>query len=164
MRRLFETFLSLSRFVVLLPVVTLVVAATAAFVYGVAVFVNGVADVIAHPFPVGNRIGLFLLVIDLFLVGATLLIAAVGFYELFVARVAPEQRSGIPGWLRMDDLNDLKARVISMIVLVVAVAFVEFVVDQSAGIGVLEIGAGVALVITALVAFLRFGGRARGEG
>ena len=35
----------------------------------------------------------------------------------------------LPGWLRMNDLNDLKARVISMIILVAAVTFVDVVVE-----------------------------------
>lgn len=162
MRRLFELLLTQSRFIVVVPVIALVLAAFGAFAYGGAVFVNAITEVVAHPFPVGNRIGLFLLVVDLFLIGATLLVAAIGFYELFIARLDGDRRGSIPVWLRMDDLNHLKARVISMIVLVVAVAFVEFVVDQAAGLEVLELGGGIALVIAALVAFLRFG--ARGEG
>lgn len=162
MRRVFETFLSISRLAVLLPVVTLVLAGLGAFIYGTAVFVNSIGDIVTHPFPVGNRIGLFLLEIDLFLIGATLLIAAVGFYELFIARIDDDRRSAIPAWLRMEDLNDLKARVLSMIVLVVAVAFVEFVVDDAAGLEVLELGGGIALVVAALVAFLHFGARSEG--
>lgn len=162
MRRLFETFLSLSRLTIVLPVVALVVAGMGAFLYGAAVFVHSIGDVIAHPFPVGNRIGQFLLEIDLFLIGATLLIAAIGFYELFIGRIDGGRGGALPAWLRMDDLNDLKARVIGMIVLVVAVAFVEFVVDRAEGLQVLELGGGIALVIAALVVFLRFG--SRGEG
>lgn len=163
MRRALESLLTLSRIVFVIPIVVLVLAAIAAFVYGGAVFVNGIGEVIAHPFPVGNRVGLFLLVIDLFLIGATLLIAAIGFYELFVDRLGEGGRY-MPTWLQMNDLNDLKARVVSMIILVVAVGFVETVVDQAAGLQVLELGAGIALVIAALVIFVRFGGPERGEG
>lgn len=162
MRRMFDLLLTQSRIVVVVPVVALVLAAFGAFAYGTAVFINGITEVVAHPFPVGNRIGLFLLVVDLFLIGATLLIAAIGFYELFIARLDGEPRGALPVWLRMDDLNDLKARVIGMIVLVVAVAFVELVVDQAAGLDVLEVGGGVALVIAALVAFLHLGARSEG--
>ena len=57
----------------------------------------------------------------------------------------------------MHDLNDLKARVISMIILVAAVTFVDVVVESKSGLNTLYLGAAVALVIAALTAFLRFG-------
>lgn len=57
----------------------------------------------------------------------------------------------------MHDLNDLKARVISMIILVAAVTFVDVVVESGSGLNTLYLGTAVALVIAALTAFLRFG-------
>ncbi len=164
MRRLFESFLTQSLLVVAIAIVVLVLSAAGAFVYGAAVFINGLTEIAAHPFPVGNKIGIFLLDIDLFLIGATLLIAAVGFYELFFGRVGSEGGSRMPAWLRMNDLNDLKVRVISMIVLILAVTFGETVVDDVAGLEVLELGGGIALTVVALVAFVRFSGRPHGEG
>ncbi|HET6793187.1 MAG TPA: YqhA family protein, partial [Acidimicrobiales bacterium] len=135
-------------------------AAIGSFVYGTAVFVHGIQEVIDHPFPVGNKIGLFALIIDLFLIGATLMIAAVGFYELFVGRIGGGRE--VPAWLKMSDLNDLKARVLSMVILVVAVSFVEVVVDFPAGVEVLQVGAGAAAVIVALTIYLRLGAEGRG--
>jgi uncharacterized membrane protein YqhA len=158
----FERGLLMSRGLVLIPVVVLVVAAGGAFVYGSALFVHSAAEAISHPFPVGNRIGLFLIVVDLFLVGATLLIAAIGFYELFISRVnVSDRRAGMPPWLVMNDLNDLKARAVSMLVLVTAVSFVDIVVDFHGGRDILYLGTAAALVIVALTAFLRFGAGGR---
>ena len=116
----FERSLVLSRSVALIPVVVLTLAATGAFVYGAALFVHSAAEIIGNPFPVGDKIGLFLLVVDLFLVGATMLIAAIGFYELFVNHASADRQHGLPTWLVMRDLDDLKARVVSMLVLVAA--------------------------------------------
>jgi uncharacterized membrane protein YqhA len=156
--RWFERGLRLSRGLVLIPVVVLVLSALAAFAYGAALFIWALAEVIPHPFPVGHKIGLFLLDIDLFLVGATLLISAIGFYELFISKVdAGGRGAGMPPWLVMRDLNDLKARVVSMLVLVAAVSFVDVVVGFSGGQDILYLGGAVALVIAALTAFLRFG-------
>jgi uncharacterized membrane protein YqhA len=158
----FELGLAATRGLVFIPVVILAVAALGAFTYATITFIHSVREVVDHPFPVGNKVGLFLLVIDLFLIGATMLIAAIGFYELFINRVdAP--RAKIPGWLVMHDLNDLKARVIAMIVLVAAVSFVELLVDFRSGLDVLEVGAGVGLVIGALTVFMRFGTQRHGE-
>lgn len=155
-----EWGLLFSRKIVLLPVLVLVLAAVGSFVYGAAVFIDTLVAVVRDPFPIGNRIGLLMLVIDLFLVGATMLIAAIGFYELFISKVEPgHDGHGMPAWLEMRDLNDLKARVISMIILVVAVAFVDVVVDFTDARRVFFLGAGVALVIGALTTYLRWGSR-----
>lgn len=163
--RWFERSLQLSRGLILIPVVALVISSLAAFTYGAALLIWSLIEVVPHPFPVGHKLGLFLLDIDLFLVGATLLISAIGFYELFISKVDPGgPGSAMPPWLVMRDLNDLKARVLSMLVLVAAVSFVDVVVGFSGGPGILYLGGGVALVIAALTAYLRFGtGREAGD-
>jgi uncharacterized membrane protein YqhA len=150
-----ERSLAASLYLAIIPVAILVLAALGAFVYGAAVFVHSVMDIARHPFPVGNQVGLFLLDIDLFLIGGTLLISAVGFYELFIREIRVDGGTRIPAWLEMRDLNDLKGRVIAMIIMVLAVGFVELALDSHNGLQVLEIGGGVALVIVALTAFLR---------
>ena len=152
-----ERVLAGSLMMALIPVVMLVASALGAFVYGVVVFAHAARTIIRHPFPVGNHIGLFLLDIDLFLIGATLLISAVGFYELFVSQRRLDE-SVMPSWLEMRDLNDLKRRIVAMIIMVLAVSFVEVIVDNPDGRQALDLGAGIALVIVALTVFLRLGG------
>ena len=153
-----EWVLLASLLLIVVPVVVLMFAALAAFAYGTNVFVHSVRDLVQHPFPVGHKVGMFILVIDLFLIGATLLIASVGFYELFISRVdLGAGRPRLPAWLDMRDLNDLKARVVSMLILVAGVTFVDALVNFERGLDVLELGAGIALVVAALTFFLRFG-------
>jgi uncharacterized membrane protein YqhA len=153
----FERGLSLAQLTLVLPVVVLVLSGIGAFIYGVVVAAHSVVDIADHPF-VAHNLRLFLTEIDLFLIGATLIIAAYGLYELFISKINPGgTRWPLPRWLEMKDLNDLKARVISMIILVTAVSFVDIVVDFGPGLQALYLGAGVALVIGALTAFLRFG-------
>jgi uncharacterized membrane protein YqhA len=153
-----ERVLAGSLLLALIPVVVLVASALGAFVYGVVVFVHSVRMVARHPFPVGHHVGLFLLDIDLFLIGATLLISAVGFYELFVRDPRSGTASAMPAWLQMSDLNDLKLRILAMIVMVLSVSFVEVVVDEPNGRQVLDLGIGVAVVIVAVTVFMRLGG------
>ena len=158
--RAFERFLALARFLVLVPVVVLVLAAVWVFAYAVAVFVTSLPGTLEHPTPVGHKLGVFVVEIDLFLIGATLIIAAFGFYELFISKIdAGGRLGGLPRWLEMRDLNDLKARVTSMLILVAAVTFVELVLTSDPGPEALYVGAGVELVIAALTGFLRFGSR-----
>jgi len=147
-----------------IPVAFLLLAALGAFVYGIAVFINTFSSIVHHPFPVGHHIGLFLLDFDLFLIGATALISAVGFYELFIADIDRGRAGILPGWLAMEDLNDLKSRVISMIVLVLSVTFVEEAVDSPDGLYILEFGGAVALLIVALTVFLRVSGHSANGG
>jgi uncharacterized membrane protein YqhA len=154
-----EKILAASLRLIYIPVIVLLLAGLGAFVYGAVVFVDSLRQIVDNPYPVGHQIGLFLLDIDLFLIGATLLISAVGLFELFVREIDLQEGTPIPTWLQMRDLNDLKARVIAMIVLVLGVSFVEVVVDGPSGRHALELGTGIAVVIVALTVFVRLGGR-----
>jgi uncharacterized membrane protein YqhA len=160
LQRGFEHGLSLAQLTVLLPVVVLLLSAFGAFIYGTVVVVHFVENIASEPFAVHN-LRLFLTEIDLYLIGATLMIAAFGFYELFVSKVgrAGGQRPlPLPAWLEMEDLDDLKARVISMIILVTAVTFADVLLEfQEDELDVLYLGAGVAIFIGALTVYLRFG-------
>jgi len=162
--RRFERELSLSRVVVVVPVIVLLLAAMASFAYGTEVFVRSVVHVVDDPQLTSHNLGFLLLLTDLFLIGATLMISAFGFYDLFIGTAGVSSPGGrLPGWLRMHDLNDLKARVISMIILVAAVSFVDDVVESKGGLDTLYLGVGVGVVIAALTAFLHFGRMDGGE-
>jgi uncharacterized membrane protein YqhA len=143
-----------------IPIAVLILAGFGAFAYGIAVFIHSIDSVVSHPFPVGHQVGYFLLDIDLFLIGVTLLISGVGLYELFIREIPDDQAASLPTWLQIRDLNDLKGRVIAMIILVLSVSFVETAVDSPDGRQLLELGGGVALVIVALTVFMRLTGHA----
>jgi uncharacterized membrane protein YqhA len=161
----FEGFLALARVMVLIPVIILVLAALGIFVYAALVFFASMPGLFAHPTPPGHKLSVFVVEIDLFLIGATLIIAAYGFYELFISKIGEgPSRHTLPAWLKMRDLNDLKARVASMLILVAAVTFVDQVLAHNASLGILYLGVAVALVIGALIAFLRSGDSGRGSG
>ena len=139
------------------PVTFLLLSALASFVYAVAVLVHTIGEVASHPFPVGHNIGSLLLVFDLFLIGATALISGIGFYELFIGDIRVGGHDVLPGWLAMHDLNDLKSRVVSMIVLVLTVTFTEEAVGSPDPLQLLEFGGGITAVIVALTVFQRWG-------
>jgi uncharacterized membrane protein YqhA len=153
----FERGLSLAQLTVLLPVVALILTGIGAFIYGSVYFVHSILEISRHPFLPSN-LRLFLTEIDVFLIGATLIIAGFGLYELFIRRIDPANaRPPLPGWLEMNDLNDLKGRVISMVILVIAVTFVDVLLEFSQALDVLYVAAGVALIVGALTAYLRYG-------
>jgi len=160
----FEQMLALSRLLVYIPVVFLLVDAAASFVYGTDVLIR-TASAFGGEQPtdrVDGTIGRFLIVMDAFLVGATFLIAAFGFYELFICKNNQESRRyWLPSWLKMHDLEDLKARVVSMLILVAAITFVDVAVETHDERSTFYMGIGIAVVIVALTAFLRWGRHAQ---
>ena len=164
-QRRFERVLTASRLLTLIPVVFLLLDAAGSFIYGTDIFLRTASDVISEPAKIGGRLGIFLIVMDTFLVGATLMIAAFGFYELFIIK---GEQSGsalwLPKWLRMRDLEDLKARVVSMLILVAAITFVDRTVESKNHQEILFLGIGISIIIAALTTFLWFSRRNPPEG
>ena len=161
-QRRFERLLTTSRLLALIPVIFLLLDAAGSFLYGSDILLRTATGDVREPAHIGGRLGLFLVVMDTYLVGATLMIAAFGFYELFVIKNDQDShRYWLPRWLKARDLEDLKARVDSMLILVAAITFVDRLVESHDEPSVLYLGGGIGLVIVALTLFLRFGFHAR---
>jgi uncharacterized membrane protein YqhA len=152
-----DRMVRLTRIAVLVPAIVLAIAGCAAFIYGSVYFLHGVVVVSEHPFPVKDNLGLFLIDLDLFLIGATLLLIAVGFAELSLAGDRDHDRRAVPAWLDVRDLDDMKIRIMSMLTLIAVTSFVDVVVDFGGGRDIFWLGAGIALVVAAITGFLRFG-------
>jgi len=56
-------------------------------------------------------------VVDLFLLGFSVLVAAVGIYELFVGALP-----NMPNWLRLEDLESLKGVLIKTVIVVLGIS------------------------------------------
>ncbi|HEX2186813.1 MAG TPA: YqhA family protein, partial [Chloroflexota bacterium] len=80
--------------------------------------------------------------IDLFLLGTVLYITAVGLYELFIDPSLP-----MPAWLRITTLDDLKERLLAVVVVLLAVSFLDDVVTWDRSASILPLGLSVGLVI-----------------
>jgi uncharacterized membrane protein YqhA len=87
---------------------------------------------------------------DTVLIAAALFIIGLGLYELFVAEIP-----NLPGWLEISSLDDLKERLISVVVAVLSVNFFTRVMDWSGDINIVFFGAAIALVIAALALYTR---------
>lgn len=87
--------------------------------------------------------------IDLVLIATTLQLVAVGLYSLFIDSTIP-----LPDWLRIEGIDDLKRKLIVMVIIVLAVLFLEQVTTWGTDRNVLPLGAAIALVILALSLFL----------
>ena len=66
--------------------------------------------------------------IDLFLISTVLYIVSLGLYSLFIDNKLP-----LPHWLEITNFNDLERRLLSVIVVLLAVTFLGIVVDWNFG-------------------------------
>lgn len=123
-RRLFEGSRYLPGFAAALALAlaaaTYVLAAAKALDYGIDAFDGGDwrSSVITAQ---------ILEVVDLLLVGTVLVITAIGLWELFIGTL------DVPAWLQVESLDDLKGKIADVVLLVLAIKFVEkFVVSEVA--------------------------------
>lgn len=85
-------------------------------------------------------------IVDLFLVATVLVLVALGIWKLFVRDIP------LPDWLVIEDMGDLKRPVVQVLIVVLAIKFLEIAIENPA-VDVLFYGAGTALVMTALIFF-----------
>lgn len=141
-----------SRYVVVLAIGAIGLLATAILAYGVALTVRIVAGPLRDG--VGETSTKQLIIgaieaVDLFLLGVTLYVIALGLYELFIDPNLPTSP-----WLRIRDLDDLKGRVLGIVIVVLGVFFLGQALAWDGTRDLLPLGGASALVIAALTYFL----------
>lgn len=148
-----QRFLSSSRFLILLAVIGTFIAATTLLVYGLVEAVVLVNEAITKG-DVSSKgakaLALaFIELVDLLLLGTVFYIIALGLYELFI-----DDRVPVPRWLQIHDLDDLKNKLIGVVIVVLGVLFLGQVITWNGERDLLGFGAAIALVIGALTYFL----------
>jgi uncharacterized membrane protein YqhA len=88
-------------------------------------------------------------VIDRFLLAAVAFLVALGLCKLFVNRRVP-----VPSWLEIATLDDLKDKLVRVIVVILAVTFLGQIAAWDGGYTIAAVGGGIAAVIAALSYFL----------
>jgi uncharacterized membrane protein YqhA len=145
--------LAKSRYLVLIAVLGSALAAFVLVIYGGISIYNVIAQTFQES--VSNK-GIkslalsFIEIIDVFLLATVFYIIAVGLYELFIDDKVPL----LPAWLEIHTLDDLKNKLISVVIVVMGVLFLGNVVSWKGDPSILYLGAAVALMITALTYFL----------
>jgi uncharacterized membrane protein YqhA len=140
-----------SKYLALVGVIALLFAAIAAFAWGTLKTVDAIILVFTS-LGRDKSITIELIeIVDAFLVATAVLIFSVSLYELFVGEL------NLPEWMLAHDLHDLKTKLSSMIVLVMAVKFLEKILDVKDTNDLLRTGVAIALVSAVLIAFGYFG-------
>jgi uncharacterized membrane protein YqhA len=149
-----------SRYLVIIVVIGTFLASIAVLVYGAFTVVSIIIDVFTHGgFTITGAKYLALDVIeliDLFLLGIVLYIVALGLYTLFIDDTLPT-----PHWFEIGNLEDLKKKLLGIVVVLLAVTFLGYVVDWNGSPNILALGISVGLVLFALGFLLNGGLNAR---
>jgi uncharacterized membrane protein YqhA len=142
-----------TRYLVLVGVVALLVASVLAFFWG-SVLTVAAAILVVGSLGAAPGISIALIeIVDSFLIATTLLVFGLGIYELVISELP------LPDWMRIHNLHDLKAKLGGLLVLVMAVKFLEKLVEWKDGLQTLFFALAIAVVAAVMIAFSVLGGK-----
>jgi uncharacterized membrane protein YqhA len=142
-----------SRYLILLAVGASLVASAVAFLWGVWKTIQVIIEMVTFRGKDTVMAVSLIALMDKFLIAVGLYIFAVGMYELFIGDLA------LPAWLSVHNLHEIKSRLSSIVILLMAIVFLEHMVEWQDPQGTLYFAIAVALVTAALIAFSYFGER-----
>jgi len=150
-------FLSNSRYIILVAVLCAFIASVTLLVVAgietIQIVINTFTETVD-----GKSVKLlaisFIEIIDILLLGTVFYITALGLYELFIDEQLPT-----PSWLQITHLDDLKSKLIGVVVVILVVGFLGQVVNWAGGDDIFFLGAAIALVIVAITFFLGWRGK-----
>ena len=139
------------KYVILLAVVSTFLASVATFIWGTVRMITNVVSLIAglitHE---GGHSGVQMIAsLDSLLLAIVLYIFSVAIYELFFGKI------NVPDWLVIDNLDGLKEKLASVIILILAVTFLEHLVEWKDAKETLMFGISIAAVLIALVFYMQ---------
>lgn len=140
-----------SRYLALIGVIGLLATGVMAFTWGLYKTGLAILSALAPDVKSSAVILETIKIMDIFLVATTLLIFAASLYELFIAEL------NVPDWMIAHNLHELKSKLSSMIVLVLAVKFLEEVFLGRNAYDLMLTGIAIAVVAAVLIAFSYFG-------
>jgi len=140
--------LGLTRYVVVVPSLAAIVGALLLMAQGSIAMIEVVVQSLAQGSSIKDSIVEVLTAIDAILLGTVLLVIGYGLYELFV-----DSELQVPAWLQINDLDDLKSKLIGVVVAIIAVVFVGVFIDSNRADDVVSYGLGAGALVLALAVF-----------
>lgn len=155
---MFQRILASSRYFVIIAVIGSFISSVAVLIFGGFVVIATILHTFTRPefTEQGARelsVGM-IGTIDLFLLGTVLYIIALGLYELFI-----DDSLKMPRWLKIDTLDELKEKLVGVIVVLLLVTFLAQVALWEGDVNIIAIGGAIALVLLALAALTWSGTR-----
>jgi len=141
-------FVELSRHVVILPVLGSLLGALTLMLIGTWEVFKSIVGIFNSSSPLKDTVVGILTAVDTLLLATVLLVIGYGLYELFV-----DSEVNLPPWLEINDLDDLKNKLIGVVVAIIAVVFLGQLVDNNSSNDVFLAGAGSGALVLGLAAF-----------
>lgn len=154
--RRFEYTLYFTRFLTLLAVFGSLFAAIALFIKGAVIVVDGMIEFVTHITSpeYEHLLEMFVSSVDVFLFAMVLIIFGVGIYELFISKIDPVEKKADnrPTWMQVSNVDDLKASLGKVILMVLIVTFFKYSIEVEYGNvnDLLKLGVGIILIAGAL--------------
>jgi uncharacterized membrane protein YqhA len=140
--------LGLTRYAVIVPSIASIIGALLLMAQGSISIMMVIVDAVLNDAYLKDTIVDVLTAVDAILLGTVLLVIGYGLYELFV-----DTRLEVPAWLQVRDLDDLKSKLIGVVVAIIAVVFVGVFVDANRAADVLSYGLGAGALVAGLALF-----------
>jgi len=138
----------LTRYTVFIPAIAAMIGALLLMAQGSIAIIVAVINSLRQFTPLKDVIVEVLTAVDGILLGTVLLVIGYGLYELFV-----DTKIEVPTWLEIKDLDDLKSKLIGVVVAIIAVVFVGVMVDSTRASDVVSYGLGAGALVLGLAVF-----------
>ena len=143
-----KKIMGLTRYAVFVPAIASIIGALLLMAQGSWAMLMAVIDSVSNGYGLKETIVEVLTAVDAILLGTVLLVIGYGLYELFI-----DADLDVPQWLRVYDLDDLKSKLIGVVVAIVAVVFVGVFVDSNRASDVISYGVGAGALVVGLAIF-----------
>ncbi len=143
-----KRIMGLTRYAVFVPAIASIIGALLLMAQGSWAMLMAVIDSVSDGYGLKETIVEVLTAVDAILLGTVLLVIGYGLYELFI-----DADLDVPMWLRVNDLDDLKSKLIGVVVAIVAVVFVGVFVDSNRAADVISYGVGAGALVVGLAIF-----------
>ncbi|MEW5803457.1 MAG: YqhA family protein [bacterium] len=155
-----KKLLRLNMWFIMVGVLALATASIVTFIMGVIrFFLLILKDIHWHHFSVPHNFNAVICeILEINLIAVILFISAIGLYLLFWKDIR------VPGWLAVNDVNQLKEKLVGIVITVMGVTFLEHILEWADPKGTLMFGVAIALVIITLVFYIKVMVSEGGEG
>jgi uncharacterized membrane protein YqhA len=140
--------IAFTRFAVFIPAMASILGAILLMIQGSVEMVRTIINAAVNGTKLKLTIVEVLTAVDAILLGTVLLVIGYGLYELFI-----DEDLEVPVWLQVHDLDDLKSKLIGVVVALIAVIFVGVFVDSNRAEDVISFGVGAGALVTGLALF-----------
>jgi uncharacterized membrane protein YqhA len=140
--------LAATRYIAIIPAIAAILGAILLMVQGSVAMMQVIIDVISEGTKLKITIVEVLTAVDAILLGTVLLVIGYGLYELFI-----DEDLEVPVWLQVHDLDDLKSKLIGVVVAIISVIFVGVYVDANRASDVISYGVGAGALVVGLAIF-----------